>query len=86
MCEAIISENPAELAFACRDIDSASAAIERALSIADERDDCLRYAAALKLTAACQRASGDLVGAITTLQHALALSGRLSGDVSGRYS
>ena len=74
MCEGIVSENQAELAIPRGDIDTAYAAIDRALFIADERDDCLRYAAALKLTAACQRASGHLAGAIATLQHALALS------------
>jgi hypothetical protein len=98
VCEAIISENPAELAIACRDIDSAYAAIERALqSLMSEMIACVMRP--LSSRAACQRASGDLAGAITTLQHALALSGhtqdailaaelpqRLSGDVSGRYS
>ena len=74
ICEGTVYENQAELAIASGDVDGAYPAIERALSIADERDDSLRYAAGLRLSAACRRMSRDLTGAIAALQHALALS------------
>jgi tetratricopeptide (TPR) repeat protein len=74
VCEGTVYENQAELAIASGDVDGAYPAIERALSIADERDDSLRYAAGLRLAAACRRMSGDLTAAIAALQHALALS------------
>ena len=80
LSEGIIEENRAELALIERDIPAAYPAIERALSIADEREDSLRYASALRLLAECRRRTGDLPGAIEraileTLEHAITLAG-----------
>lgn len=74
MCEGIIEENRAELELSVGDVDAAYPSIETALAIADKRDDTMRYASALKLSAETRRRLGDVRGAVETLQHAIALS------------
>jgi len=76
MSEGIIEENRAELELSVGDIEAAYPSIDRALSIADGRDDTMRYASALKLSAEIRRLLGDVRGAVDTLQHAIALCRR----------
>ena len=64
-------------------MDAAYSSIERALAIADQRDDVMRYASALKLRAETIRRLGDVRGAIDTLQHAIALSDQCEDALLG---
>jgi hypothetical protein len=69
-----MEENRAELELIEGNLDEAQWSIARALSIAEQRGDAARRAAALKLKGTHERLSGNPLGAQHTLSHALTLS------------
>jgi len=74
LSEGILEANRAELRLIRGEFDDAYAGILRAFEIADQRDDDVRRAGALKLLGAYQRLTGLPTEAVDTLQRALTLS------------
>jgi tetratricopeptide (TPR) repeat protein len=74
MSEGILEGNRAELQLVLGEIDEAYDGIQRSLEIAEQRDDDVRRAGALKLLGAYQRLAGRPTDAVETLRHALTLS------------
>jgi tetratricopeptide (TPR) repeat protein len=74
MSEGILEGNRAELRLMLGEIEDAFAGIMRALEIAEQRDDDVRRAGALKLLGAYQRLSGRPTEAAATLERAATLS------------
>jgi len=74
LSEGILEGNRAELRLIRGEFDEAYAGILRAFEIADQRDDDVRRAGALKLLGAYQRLTGRPAEAVDTLQQALTLS------------
>ncbi len=74
MSEGILEGNRAELRFMIGEVDEAYAGITHALEIAEQRNDDVRRAGALKLLGAYQRLAGRPAEATETLERALTLS------------
>jgi tetratricopeptide (TPR) repeat protein len=72
--EGLFEENRADLHLTIGEIEESYPAIQRALEIADKRDDQVRKAAALKLRGAYERLLGRASDAADTLRYALTLA------------
>jgi tetratricopeptide (TPR) repeat protein len=84
--EGIIEENRGDLRIQLEDLHAGAAAVERALAVAEQRQDPTRRAAALRLRGAIERRRGDFVKSLETLRLAVSLSEgtsdvRLRGEI-----